>query len=87
MIEPKRSKIFGNASFTAKNAVVFTCLCSTQISKPLIFGRHENFLTPTVGVNLFFQIEGRADDDAFQDEKRFLIKSIRDLKEPERPQS
>lgn len=32
-----------------------------------------------------FDLEGRAEDEAFQDEKRFLIKSIRDLKEPERP--
>lgn len=32
-----------------------------------------------------FDLEGRADDEAFQDEKRFLIKSIRDLREPERP--
>ena len=41
-----------------------------------------------IWVNLtfhFFQLEGRADDEAFQDEKRFLIKSIRDLREPERP--
>ena len=35
--------------------------------------------------NELIKLEGRADDEAFQDEKRFLIKSIRDLREPERP--
>ena len=32
----------------------------------------------------FFQLD-RSEDESFQDEKRFLIKSIRELREPERP--
>jgi len=32
-----------------------------------------------------FDVDGRSEDETFQDERRFLIRSIRDLREPERP--